>query len=153
MRSPTYGEVSFEKMSQIIKCFISEEKDKQYRITIGTDSQNHDLTKVVIVAAVWKVGYGGIFFYDIRYIKKITNIRQKIFYETSLSLEMAKKLSDTFVSEYVDFDIDIHVDAGENGPSSKIISEIVGWVKACGFKCHTKPESYAASCIANRFSK
>lgn len=39
------------------------------------------------------------------------------------------------------------------GPSSKIIPEIVGWVKACGFQCKTKPDSNTASSIANKYSK
>ncbi len=153
MRSITYGEVSIEKMCQLIKDYISKDDSKRYRVTVGTDSQNHELTRVVVVIAIWKVGYGGIFFYDVRNVKKITNIRQKIFYEASLSLDMAQKLSEALAEDHLELDIEIHVDVGENGPSSKMISEISGWVNACGFRCHTKPNSYAASCIANRITK
>ena len=153
MKSITYGEVSFGRMCRLIRDYINKEKDAQYCITVGTDSQNFDFTKTVVVVVVWKVGNGGIFFYDVRKVTKINNIRQKIFFETSLSLEMARKLADTLENAAVKCDIDIHVDAGDDGPSSKIIPEIVGWVKSCGFECKTKPESYAASSIANRYSK
>jgi predicted RNase H-related nuclease YkuK (DUF458 family) len=47
----------------------------------------------------------------------------------------------------------IHVDAGNKGPTSRYISEIVGWVRACGFDCRIKPDSYCASSIADRVSK
>ncbi|MFV9511783.1 ribonuclease H-like YkuK family protein [Tepidibacillus sp. LV47] len=87
MRSITYGEVSFERMCQIISNYISNDKGQEYKISVGTDSQNFDLTKTVIVVAVWNVGKGGIFFYDIKRVRKITNLRQKIFYETSQSIE------------------------------------------------------------------
>ncbi|NLV77640.1 MAG: hypothetical protein GX023_11860, partial [Tissierellia bacterium] len=55
--------------------------------------------------------------------------------------------------EGIDFGISIHVDAGKNGQSSKLIPEIVGWIKACGFGCETKPNSYAASSIADKYTK
>lgn len=153
MKSITYGEVSFSRMCKLIESYISKEKESQYKITIGTDSQNYDITKVVVVVAIWRIGRGGIFFYDMKKVNKITNIRQKLFYETSLSIEMARKLSTYFDRDDKIYDISIHVDAGDNGPSSSVIPEIVGWVKGCGFNCNTKPDSYAASSIANKYSK
>lgn len=153
MRSITHGEVSYEKMFSLIKDYVLGDSSRLFHISVGTDSQNFDFTKVVMVVAVWKVGKGGIFFYDIKRVKKMTNIRQKILYETSMSLEMARRLSDKLEDENLNYEIDIHVDAGETGPSSKIIPEIVGWVKACGFGCKTKPNSYASSSIANKYSK
>ena len=47
----------------------------------------------------------------------------------------------------------IHVDAGKNGPSCKVIPEIVGWIHACGYKAVIKPESVAACSIADKYSK
>lgn len=153
MYSPTYGKVSFEEMVNIIKKFIKEQPDNRYNISVGTDSQNFGYTKLVVVIAVHRVGKGGIFFYDINRIEKISNIPQKLLYETSVSIDIATKLSETFQKEEINYDISIHVDAGENGKTSKLIPEIVGWIKACGFECETKPNSYAASSIADKFSK
>jgi uncharacterized protein len=153
MKSITYGEVSFRHMCQLIREYISREINCQYHITIGADSQNFDTTKVVLVVAVWRLGRGGIFFYDIKRIAKITNLRQKLFYETSLSIEMAGKVSTYFRDIAGNYDISIHIDAGNAGASSSVIPEIVGWVKGCGYKCNTKPDSYAASSIANKYSK
>lgn len=153
MRSPTYGKVSYEEMIGIIKNFIEKSPKSTYNISVGTDSQNFDCTKTVIVVAVHRIGSGGIFFYDIKTVKKITNISQKLFFETSSSLDIATKLSETLQKEGIDFGINIHVDAGKNGQTSKLIPEIVGWIKACGFGCETKPNSYAASSIADKYTK
>lgn len=153
MYSPTYGKVSYEKMINIIKNFIKKSPKSIYNISVGTDSQNFDYTKTVVVVAIHRVGNGGIFFYDIRKIKKINNISQKLFYETSISLDIATKLSEALERKEIDFGISIHVDAGKNGPTSKLIPEIVGWIKACGFDCETKPNSYAASSIADKYTK
>jgi len=55
--------------------------------------------------------------------------------------------------DHIENNICIHIDAGLNGPSSQWVDEISGWVKACGFLCVIKPDSYMASTIANRLSK
>lgn len=157
MYSPTYGKVSQGKMIDIIKDFIKASPNSSYNISVGTDSQNFrqklQCTKTVMVVAVHRLGRGGIFFYDIKRVKKITNISQKLFYETGISLDLAIKLADALEDEGIDFGISIHVDAGKHGQSSKLIPEIVGWIKACGFGCETKPNSYAASSIADRYTK
>lgn len=153
MYSPTYGKVSDEKMIDIIKKFLEQAPESSYNISVGTDSQNFNCTKTVVVVAIYRVGNGGIFFYDIKRVKKINNLSQKLFFETSISLDIATKLSQVLEREEIDFGISIHVDAGKSGQSSKLIPEIVGWIKSCGFGCETKPNSYAASSIADRYTK
>lgn len=58
MQSITYGEVSYEQMFNLIKDYVMEDRSRQYHISVGTDSQNFDFTKVVMVVAVWRVGKG-----------------------------------------------------------------------------------------------
>ena len=160
MTSPTYGEVSIDRIADIIREKVTE-KPGEYNVMIGTDSQNFDKTKMVLVIALHDVGRGGIFFYEIQRVNKITNIGQKLIYETNLSLDLASKLVEELDRLKADkgFDypnlinIGIHVDAGVNGPSKQVIPEIVGWIKACGYEAIVKPNSYAASSIANKYSK
>lgn len=157
MYSITYGEVSFEEMYQIIRVCTAEDENVKYELAVGTDSQNYSYTKVPITIGVHmivdNVGRGGFFFSDIKKVKKITNIKQKILFETNLSLEYAKRLQKRFNEDGCLCDIAIHVDAGFNGPTSHLIDEITGWVKSCGFPCLIKPNSYMASSVANRLSK
>ena len=160
MISPTYGRVSIEEAAEIIRRKV-EGTPGEYNVMVGTDSQTSDSTKTVVVIALHHVGHGGLFFYDVMYVRRIENIGQKLLYETQLSLECARKLIDAFeaLKETDGFDYEkmlnfcIHVDAGLNGPSKKVIPEIVGWITACGYKVIIKPESFAASTIANRISK
>jgi len=155
MKSETFGDVSVEQMVKLINDYIQKEKGYDYKISIGTDSQNKLLTKVVIVVAVHRVGRGGIFFYDIKYVPKITNVRQKIYYETALSLELASKLSHSFAEQNIQQDIEIHADIGTNrrGKTYDLINEITGWIKGAGYRCQIKPYSTTASCIADKLSK
>lgn len=153
MYSKTYGKVSINKMINIIKDYINSDKTINYKVTIGTDSQNRNVTKIVIVVAIHRIGKGGIFFYDIKTEKKIKNLQQKIYYETALSLELGSKLAESFLDEGIEENIEIHVDIGKRGKTSDMITEIVGWVKNSGFDCKIKPEAYTATCIADRISK
>lgn len=159
MISPTLGEVSIRKIAEVIKEKTSN--SGEYELMIGTDSQNFDTTKVVVVIALHHIGKGGIFFYDVSHVTRINNVGQKLIYETQLSLEYAEKLikefetikSETGYNYAEHMTLGIHVDAGQNGPSKQVIPEIVGWIKACGYTVIVKPDSWAACSIANKYSK
>ena len=161
MISPTYGKVSYEEIAENIKNFVEQDISAEYAVYIGTDSQNFDKTKIVTVIAVHKVGHGGKFFYEVSRLNRITDIRQKLYTETQMSLDCAEKLLDAMDTIQIETDFDyhqylsfsIHVDAGYNGPTKQLIPEIVGWIKSCGLDCEVKPYSPAASAIANKISK
>ncbi|WP_353892708.1 ribonuclease H-like YkuK family protein [Proteinivorax hydrogeniformans] len=153
IKSITHGDVSFKQVCKLITDYIKADLHQDYELTIGTDSQNSNSTKAVIVIALRRIGKGGIFFYDIKRVKKITNIKKKIYYETSLSLDVAQKLMKYLDVNNLPYSLSIHVDIGKNGPTSEMIPEIVGWVRGCGFDCEIKPEATTASAIANKYSK
>ena len=165
MTSPTYGKIDLVSIVEIIKNFISKDKDSSYSITIGTDSQNFNKTKIVKVIAIHKIGGGGIFFYDIIYLPLIKDLRQKIHTETQLSINLANLFIDELENEfdrtewdYTEYDIafQLHCDIGHNGKTNLLIPEITNWVKSAvptEFSAIIKPDSFAASSIANKYSK
>lgn len=157
MKSPTYGDVTIEQIRKIIESRV----DKKYdiiEITVGTDSQSFaEHTKMVNVIAVRLGNNGGFFFYEVEKLQFTPNLKQKISIETSKSVELALLLHDELLKSDIQIikncPITIHVDIGINGPTNKLINEIVGWITAAGFNCEIKPNSFAASTIANRISK
>lgn len=152
-KSPTHGELSFSDTLLKINDYIKEEPSKKYNIMVGTDSQSRFNTKVVIVICVCREGKGGKYFYFVETIKKIKDLRTKIYYETKLSIDISKAINDNMFDNNIDYSFSIHADIGKNGPTSKLINEIVGWIEGEGFVCHIKPNSYVASSIADRISK
>lgn len=160
MRSITYGEVDMKQIVDIIQKYTEKNPHGEYSVVVGTDSQNFDDTKIVVVVAVVEKGHGGIFFYDIKRVKRITNLRQKIYTETQMSLDCATSLLEEFEAKHEEngFDYEkihfsIHVDVGENGPTKAVIPEIVGWVKSYGYDVCIKPESFVSSSVANKITK
>jgi len=153
--SITYGKLSetemFDKIAQLVQLY----KDEDFVITVGTDSQTYSRTKVITVVCVHRVGKGGIFFYSSEHLKPINNLRVKIYNETMRSIELARKLTNFLFERELDFSLFVHLDIGRSkqGKTAALISELMGWVIAEGFQPEIKPNSYAASVIADRLSK
>ncbi|MEW6172516.1 MAG: ribonuclease H-like YkuK family protein [Bacillota bacterium] len=153
--SPSKGHMSFEKMMVDIVDYIRNLPTSAYKVIIGSDSQvvqgeTHFITAVI----VHRLGKGARYFYRKRSHRKIKSLRQKIFFETSLSLEIGsvvtKALHDAGLDE---FKIEIHIDVGNHGDTRDLIREVVGMVVGSGFKAKIKPEAYGASSVADKHTK
>lgn len=139
-------------IKEVIK-FMSEEPEREYMITIGTDSVLYEKTKADFITAivVHRIGNGGRYFWRRVELDKFHTLRDRILKEALLSLDIAKevlsKLRDLKVEN---FGFEIHVDVGERGETKNVIQEVVGLVRAMNYEVKTKPYSYAASSIADR---
>lgn len=127
-----------------------------YRITIGTDSSLEASGKADFVTAVviHRVGNGGRYFWRRGNIKdKFYTLRDRIIKEVFLSLEVARGILDKLEKKNQDlpkWSFEIHVDVGEDGPTNVMLQEVIGIVRAHNFEALTKPQSYAASSVADR---
>lgn len=155
--SPSDGTLSISQVYNTIVKFMELEPNDEYKLIIGTDSQA-GINEVVFVTAIviYRIGRGGRFFYH----KKVENLKvgmkQRIFYEVSKSLEVASELTGFFADDINlidDMKVEIHVDVGEKGPTNAIIKEVVGMVVGSGYEALIKPDSYAASTVADKFTK
>jgi predicted RNase H-related nuclease YkuK (DUF458 family) len=138
------------------KIALEIQNNEHCNITIGTDSQRHDgKSKFVTVVCIHNVGKGGKFFYAIDYTENIKDIRYKIYTETEHSIDLTKRLTNYLFDLELEFNIAIHADIGRSkkGRTYDMIKEIVGWVNSEGFECHFKPDSYTASCVADKITK
>ena len=156
----TNGTLTMREAVDRIVEYINQEPDKEYDIAIGTDSMTYSTTQFVLAITVHRLHSGGIFFYKRLYHDKIANLRYKITQETSISVETANLLVDEFFEKGIDLtDKDdkihfhIHMDIGSDGPTKELIQELTGWITALGYDFEIKPDSYAASHIADRYSK
>lgn len=162
-RSQTYGEVALKDIPEKLKLFYDKNKHygTPFNIIIGTDSQNHQKTKIVSVIAITCEGRGGIFFSCANYVDRINSVKEKLNHETGNSLVIATELIDIFENTdgleevYLEVPISIHIDAGNSprGKTFSLIKDLVGWVSSTGFECKIKPDSFAASSIADKISK
>ncbi len=162
--SPSKGNLKFEQVIKEIFKYISEKPEKFYDIVVGCDSSSGDKPSFPVAIVVLRVGAGGRFFlkkikYPLALKKKFSNWHQRILEEVLLSCELAlslredleKKLQSSSPGLNYQFRY-IHADVGERGQTRDMIKEIVGLIKSNGFEAKIKPEAYAASVVADRFT-
>lgn len=145
-------------VEEIIR-FMKAEPERRYKITIGTDSERLSGNRADFVTAVvvHRVGNGGRYFWRRLELGRLHTLRDRIIKEVLISLELGKlvllDLQKSFKAEDTSspqWDFEIHVDIGENGPTKSMIQEVVGMIRAHNFEAITKPASYAASNVADR---
>lgn len=154
--SPSAGKMSMDDVFNAIISYIREKPEEQYKLIIGTDSQPNLRQEVCFVTAVivHRVGKGARYFFSRHRRRYMESLRQRIHYETYLSLETAMLLTSRLtVNGYAGLNIEIHLDVGEKGDTKELIREVVGMVIGSGFQACIKPESYGASKVADKHTK
>jgi hypothetical protein len=70
-----------------------------------------------------------------------------------MSLKLASEvLFNLSQNKNLKFDFEVHVDIGSQGETRTMLQEIIGMVRGSGFEVKTKPESYGASKVADRYT-
>ncbi|MEK7544467.1 MAG: ribonuclease H-like YkuK family protein [Patescibacteria group bacterium] len=154
-QSPTYGNLELPQVRERILAFLAGDPDSKYQLVVGTDSQPHNGAGVdfVTTIVVHRIGRGGIYFWKRIVIKKKYVLRQRMYEEATMSLEMAETVVALLHKDGVTkYDVEIHVDIGQFGKTREMITEIVGMVRGSGYAVKIKPESYAASKVADRYT-
>jgi len=136
---------------------ISNSPTEDLEFIVGADSQwskgRVTYTSVIIMLMNGKGGRG----YHKTHITKrnqYVSIKQRLFTETYQAVEVAMWLNP--ILEKLGYDIsEIHTDLNPNPkyPSSEMVQQCLGYIKGMGFEGKTKPDAWAASCSADKFTK
>lgn len=165
-RSLGKGDVTFkEAFAEIVK-FIKADTNSSYKISIGTDSQVGNGTLFVTCIHVHRVGKGAIgFLHRSLMSRPIKNLREKIYMETCISLQLAylfdeekigliyEALGQNDKSRTKGVAFEFHIDIGKKGETKTLINEMIGMVSGLNFIPKIKPDSYCASSFADRYTK
>lgn len=139
-----------EVVEEIIR-YIKEDPSARYKVIIGTDSEDHNGVDFVSAVVVLRIGKGGRYFWRRMREDKKYVLRDRIYQEVLLSLKLAEETVKLLrVKEFLNYDFEIHVDVGVNGETKMMLAEVVGMVRGSGFEAKIKPESFGASCVADR---
>ncbi|TFB14200.1 hypothetical protein E3U55_14215 [Filobacillus milosensis] len=160
--------MTFEQVFEHILKFMRLDPNGNYKLMIGTDSQVHpDHTTFITGIVIQNVGKGvWACLRKITIPRKVTNLHEKISYETSLSEDVfsmftQERKDDMFeiVLPHVDrgasFTIEGHIDigAGERNKTRRFINEMVARIESMGAEPKIKPDAFVASSYANRYTK
>jgi len=162
--SPTKGDLTLEQVIKEIFGYMQESPENAYEVVVGCDSASSDKPFFPIAIVVLRIGFGGRFFlkkmhYPEEFLKKFVVWKNRILQEVYLSCDLALFLKETFAKEIAlhkfNFNYQfryIHADVGEQGQTRDMVKEVVGLIKSNGFEPKIKPESFAASVVADRYT-
>ena len=157
--NPTCGNLSVDEVQKEITHYMAEKPEKFYDIIVGCDSSSSLEPNFPLAIVILRVGEGGRFFLKkINYheLRKFYGWHQRILEEVLLSCELALHLRENLKKQVpMSFKwqfVYIHADVGENGVTKDMIREVTGLIRGNGFEPKIKPESFAASNVADRYS-
>ena len=154
--SATFGELNLSGVVEKVGNYIHSEPKYKYRVIIGTDSQGHQngirFADFVSAIVVHRVGAGGVYFWQRERVEKVWSLKERIYEEAYRSLKLSQDLVVQFQEKgsLADFHLEVHVDIGEKGETRTIINEVIGMIRGSGFEVKIKPDSFAASKVADR---
>ncbi|WP_034428817.1 ribonuclease H-like YkuK family protein, partial [Caldisalinibacter kiritimatiensis] len=158
--------LNFNDVTNEIINFVSKYPNSRYKLAIGSDSQvKVGYTVYISAIIIHRIGKGAKGFVTKKIVpREINNLREKIFIEASMTHKIASMFTLDFFEDVMDiiipnikkgadFKYEIHVDIGNNGETRKYIKEVAGYFAGLGFETKIKPEAYAASSYANKYTK
>lgn len=150
--SPTYGQLDRLSLKKRVSSYMVKDRQAKYRIVVGSDSQKMRRGKYDFVVAliIHRVGRGGIYFWRREIVAKKMGLKERMYSEAIMSLQLAEEIIDLFRENGLSkYNVEIHVDIGKNGETRDMISEIVGMVRGNGYQVKIKPDSFGAR-VADR---
>ncbi len=150
--NPSLGEMTFDDVrSTLVESMEAHPKDR-FELLIGTDSSTSSEQLVLVSAIVLhRVGHGGRYFWTTRREKRPPTLRHQIWREAWLSFELAQRvMAELETTSALQFNLEVHVDIGENGRTKELIDEVVGMILGNGLAVRIKPYAYAATAVADK---
>lgn len=150
--NPNIGEMTFDDVISTLIAEMEGHSQEQFELLIGTDSSTspHHLDLVSAIV-LHKIGRGGRYFWTRKRERRTPSLRLQIWREAWLSFELAQHVIRYLESEsLLQFNLEIHVDIGENGRTKELIDEVVGMIIGNGLAVRIKPHAYAASAVADK---
>lgn len=158
--------MNFDEVYNNILSFIKKDPMGVYTLAIGTDSQaKSDYTTFVSAIMIYRLGKGAWgCMSKFSYPRNITNLKEKISIETTLTQQIAFMFKPSMLDELIniilpnidkgaEFHHEVHIDIGRNGKTKRLINEMTSYFSYMGFEAKIKPYSFAASSYADRFTK
>lgn len=152
--SPSKGSLQLNEVVAEILSYVREDLNRPYKLIVGSDSHpGEQATCFVSAIIIHRLGKGARYFYNKTYEAKVRSMRQRIFYEASLSLCLADQLT-YWLKEYgqEQMPVEIHLDIGTHGETKEMVKEITGMIVGSGFAAKIKPDACAVK-VADKYTK
>ena len=146
---------TLQEVLEEVLIYINADTEQEYRLIVGSDSlYRAKFTMFATAIVCHRIGNGAKFWYTKRKEQCPMNIFARIMKETEDSIEIMKKVYDSEVMLHIpEENMQIDIDAGNNGKSRNVVSSAMSYVKGSGFNGESKPNAAVATIVADKFTK
>jgi predicted RNase H-related nuclease YkuK (DUF458 family) len=148
--------MDFECLTDELASLIrSLDQHASFRLIVGTDSQPSVPIRFETVVVLVMPGQIRSWNRRLATMGPMALV-ERMLTETAMSLMVAEAICSDMEGRglpAVRFGVEIHADVGPKGGSRRAMREAVGMVTGAGFAVRVKPESWAASRVADRLTK
>ena len=133
-----------------IRQYIQDHASEKFRVHIGTDTKpSSSHTTLITTICFREEAKGAVVVYQKSKIGVFPTVRDRLFHETYVSLEVAEA-----VTPLVGYPPTIHADVNprQDTLSSQVMDGVVGIIKGMGYPVIIKPEAWAAD-IADMYTR
>ena len=153
--------MTHDELKKYIFQFLKDSRPGRKFLIIGTDStatsekETVENTKFVSVIVLRREGYGAFYFWcgrdHVPVYGRDDRLRLEGRYSTELAIYLEEILEEILETEpgVILPEFEVHLDISEQGKSRKIAKNLIGTIVAQGYMCFAKPNSYAASTVAD----
>ena len=125
------------------------------QVFVGTDSLVNGscctfITSIVLLGATGQKG--GKYFYNKEKYNEPTRFYNRILREVEKSINLAIRITEVCPNVNLEIHIDVSPE-GKNERTSDMARTLMGYATGSGFKCKVKPDSFAASTVADKHTK
>ncbi|MCM3388583.1 ribonuclease H-like YkuK family protein [Ureibacillus chungkukjangi] len=164
----SHKHMSFERVFRNIEQFMEKDPTGNFKLMFGTDSQVFSRETRFITGIVIQQERKGVWacFRKVTIPRRMTNLYERISYETTLTEEVVALFTDEKKDSLIDIvlpniykgaslSIEGHIDigSGKRNKTSIFVKEMMSRINTIGLKPKIKPDSFVASSYANRFTK
>ncbi|RTQ95078.1 ribonuclease H-like YkuK family protein [Lysinibacillus telephonicus] len=158
----------FEQVFLNILQFMEKDPTGNFKLMFGTDSQVYSRETKFITGIVIQQERKGVWacFRKVILPRKMENLHERISYETTLTEEVVSLFTEDKKEQLIQIvlpniykgaslTIEGHIDigSGERNKTRIFVKEMISRMNSIGLKAKIKPDSFVASCYANRFTK
>jgi predicted RNase H-related nuclease YkuK (DUF458 family) len=138
-------------LAEYVRQYLIEKPNTQ--LFIGTDSQSKgSKTYYALVVVLYNEKKGGKVLFTKFFVPVIKDKWSKLWKEVELSLDVAAILHDSGIRKSL-LTIDLDYNTDEKYYSNTLLTSAVGFAKGMGYECRSKPDSPAASNVADMLVK
>ncbi len=147
--------LAFDAMTAELTDWILTNQGSSFRLIVATDSQPSLPIRFETVVILVMPGFARSYNRRLATMGPMA-LAERMWTEAAMSLMVADALQQDLAGRGLRLEpgaVEIHLDVGENGESRTAKRQAIGMVTGAGFPVKVKPESWAASRVADRLTK